>query len=69
MGFSMDLPDMEEVKEEVKEQVAPAPEVKEKLSAAADNNTGELFTFDLGSLGERREIVSSIENFGTDIVE
>ena len=69
MGFSMDLPDMEEVKEEVKEEVAPAPEVKEKLVKAADSNTDELFTFDLGSLQDRRNIVSSIDNFGSDIVE
>ena len=69
MGFSMDLPDMEEVKEEVKEEVAPAPEVKEKLVKAADSNTDELFTFDLGSLQDRRNIVSSVDNFGSDIVE
>ena len=69
MGFSMDLPDMEEVKEKVQEEVAPAPETKEKLAKAADSNTGELFTFDLGSLEERRNIVNSIDTFGTDIVE
>lgn len=69
MGFSMDLPDMEEVKEKVQEEVAPAPETKEKLVKAADSNTGELFSFDLGSLEERRNIVNSIDTFGTDIVE
>ncbi len=69
MAFSMDLPDVETVKEEVKEELAPAPETKEQLSKVADGNTNELFTFDLGSLKDRREIVSSIDNFGTDIVE
>ncbi len=69
MAFSMDLPDVEKVKEEVKEELVPAPETKEKLEKVADNNTDELFNFDLGSLKDRREIVSSIENFGTDIVE
>ena len=35
MGFSMDLPDVETVKEEVKEELVPAPETKEKLEKAA----------------------------------
>lgn len=69
MGFSMDLPDVETVKEEVKEELAPAPETSDKLEKIADNNTESLFTVDLGSLEGRREIVSSIESFGTDIVE
>ncbi len=69
MGFSMDMPDVEEVKEEVAEKLAPAPEVKVKLEKAADSNTQELFTFDLGSLEDRRNIVSSIDNFGSDIVQ
>lgn len=68
MAFSMELPDVGEVKEEVKEQVAPPQETKEQLAKVADTNTDELFTFDLGSLGDRRAIVSSIETFGTDIV-
>lgn len=68
MAFSMELPDVGEVKEEVKEQVAPPQETKEQLAKVADTNADELFTFDLGSLGDRRAIVSSIETFGTDIV-
>ncbi len=69
MAFSMDLPDMEEVKEEVKEEVRPAPEVKVKAEKAADSNTQELFEFDLGSLQDRRQIVGSIDSFGNDLVE
>lgn len=68
MAFSMDLPDVEEVKEEVKEQVEPPAETKKQLATVADSNTDELFTFDLGSLNDRRAIVSSIETFGSDIV-
>ncbi len=64
----MDLPDVEEVKNEVKEEIAPAPETKMQLEKAAESNTDELFTFDLGSLSDRRNIVSSIETFGSDVV-
>ena len=69
MAFSMDLPDMEEVKEEIKEEVKPAPEVQVKVEKAADSNTQELFDFDLGSLQQRRQIVGSIDSFGSDLVE
>ena len=68
-GFSMELPDTEEVKEKEAEALAPAPEVKVKLEKVADSNTQNLMSFDLDSLEERRGIISSIENFGTDIVE
>ena len=57
MAFSMDLPDVEKVTEEVKDELVPAPETKEKLEKVAENNTEQLFTFDLGSLQDRREIV------------
>lgn len=69
MGFSMDLPDIEVVKEEVKVELSPKPETEDKLEQIADNNTQSLFTVDLGSLEGRREIVSSIDTFGNDIVE
>ena len=63
MAFSMDLPDVEEVKNEVKEEIAPAPETKMQLEKAAESNTDELFTFDLGSLSDRRNIVSSMVEY------
>ncbi len=68
-GFSMDLADLDEVKEREAEAVAPAPEVKVKLEKVADSNTQNLMTFDLDSLEERRGIISSIDSFGQDIVE
>ena len=36
MGFSMDLPDVEAVKEEVKVERAPKPETEDKLEKIAD---------------------------------
>lgn len=69
MAFSMELPDVEKVKEEVKEELVPAPETKQQLEKAAENNTDELFDFDFDSLQERREIVSSIESFGNEVVQ
>ena len=65
----MDLADLDEVKEKEAEAVAPTPEVKVKLEKAADANTNNLMTFDLDSLQERRDIITSIDSFGKDIVE
>ena len=65
----MDLADLDEVKEKEAEAVAPTPEVKVKLEKAADANTNNLMTFDLDSLQERRDIITSIDTFGKDIVE
>ena len=69
MAFSLDIPEEEEVKEEVKKEITPVPAVQEKLEKAADSNTQELFELDLGSLDSRREIISSIEGFGTDLMQ
>ena len=69
MAFSMELPDVETVTEEVQKDLTPAPETQQQLEKAADSNTSELFTFDMDSLTDRREIVASIETFGTDVVQ
>ena len=69
MAFSMELPDVETVTEEVQKDLTPTAETQQQLVQAADSNTAELFTFDMDSLSDRREIVSSIESFGTDIVQ
>ncbi len=65
----MELPDVETVTEEVQKDLTPAPETQQQLEKAADSNTSELFTFDMDSLTDRREIVASIETFGTDVVQ
>ena len=66
---AMPEPEPEAVKEEVKVELAPKPETEDKLEKIADNNTQSLFTVDLGSLEGRREIVSSVDSFGNDVVE
>lgn len=68
MGFSMNVDGVDEVKKEVEKKLEPTEKVKNELQTQADQNAQALFDVDLGSLEDRRSIVSSIENFGNDIV-
>lgn len=64
----MDLPDLNKVQEEVKTELAPTPEVKQQIQSVADGNIDQLINIDLNSLEEKRGIVSTIDNFGKDLV-
>ena len=68
MAFSMNVDSADDVKKEVEEKLAPTEEVKTQMRTQADENAQALFEVDLGSLEDRRNLVSSIENFGSDIV-
>lgn len=68
MGFSMNVERVDDVKKEVEEKLAPTEAEKTEIHSQADENAQALFEVDLGSLEDRRNIVSSIENFGNDIV-
>lgn len=68
MGFSMNLDRVDDVKKEVEEKLAPTEETKTEIKSQADENAQALFEIDLGSLEERRDIVSSIDTFGDDII-
>lgn len=68
MGFSMNVEHVDDVKKEVEEKLAPTEKEKTEIHSQADENAQALFEVDLGSLEDRRNIVSSIENFGNDIV-
>lgn len=68
MGFSMNLDQVDDVKKEVEEKLAPTEEVKTEIKSQADENAQALFEIDLGSLEDRRNIVSSIDTFGDDII-
>lgn len=67
MAFNMDVDELN--KEQVIEQLEPEPEVKTQIQQMAEENTQEVMGIDLDSLEQRRQIVSTIDSFGNDIVE
>lgn len=66
MAFTMEVPDEAEIKKEVLEQVKPVPEDVARLAAAAESNVAEIMTMDIDEFAKKKDILQSIESFGTD---
>ncbi len=66
MVFTMQVPDEAEIKKEVLEQVKPVPEDVARLAAAAESNVAEIMTMDIDEFAKKKDILQSIESFGTD---
>lgn len=64
MSFSMQVVNEEEIKAVIQEQVKPVPEELVELKKQADQNVAHIMSVDFESLGERRDILQSIESFG-----
>jgi len=54
----------EEVKAAIEEEIKPVPEEISKLKEVADSNVAMIMSLNSESLGERKEILQSIESFG-----
>lgn len=66
MAFSMDVDNLD--KEKVTEVLQPTQQQKSALASMAQENTDEIMKINLDSLDERRNIASTIDSFGKDIV-
>ena len=64
MTFSMQVVNEEEVKAAIEEEIKPVPAEIAKLKETADNNVAKIMSLSTDSLGERKEILQSIESFG-----
>lgn len=67
-GFTLDLPDLEEIKKKTKQELAPAEEEKAAITHGVKEKADQIMAVDLDSLAERREFIQVVENFGEDIV-
>ena len=66
MSFSMEVVDAIDLKEQVAAEVQAEPEEKAKLRQQAENNALAIMNVSMDSLGERRQIMQSMESFGID---
>lgn len=57
MGFSMNVCDTEEIKNEVIEAVKPEKEEVKKLKVLSDNNVEAVMNLDMDSLEDRKLIL------------
>lgn len=69
MGFSMNVCDTEEIKNEVIEAVKPEKEEVKKLKVLSDNNVEAVVNLDMDSLEDRKLILKSIDEFGLDTMQ
>lgn len=69
MGFSMNVCDTEEIKNEVIESVKPEKEEVKKLKVLSDNNVEAVMNLDMDSLEDRKLILKSIDEFGLDTMQ
>ena len=66
MGFSMELVDAAEIKEQIAAEVQAEPAEKAKLRQQAENNALAIMDVNLDSLNDKRQILQSMESFGID---
>ena len=69
MAFDLAIPDPEQTKAEVEEQLAVEPAHAELIDNAASEKGAQIMETDLDSIADRREILQAIENLGSDIAK
>lgn len=67
MAFSLEVPDENEVKAIVRQQVEPTEERRRTIASATEGQAGQIMSVDLDSFESRREITSAIESMGNDL--
>ena len=69
MSFTMQVVNEEDVKAAIEEEIKPIPEEIAKLKVTADNNVAQIMSLNTESLGARKEILQSIESFGSQTLK
>ena len=67
--FSLELPDEDEIKEEVALALRPSQKTQEAIENTADTRASQIMDVDLSSVESRRSIVNAVESLGKDSVE
>ena len=68
MAFDLEIPEPEEVKEKVEQELAVPAERAEIIDTTAQRKGDEILNVDLDSVQSRREITQAVEELGTDLV-
>ena len=68
MSFTLEVPNEEEVKMQVKEELAPTKEEVVKISNTVDTKTKEIMSVNLDSLDSRKELSDAFGNFGMEVL-
>ena len=68
MAFDLEIPEPEEVKEKVRQELAVPEERAQVIDNTAQSKGEEILSVDLDSVQSRREITRAVEDLGTDLV-
>ena len=68
MAFDLEIPEPEEVKEKVEQELAVPEERAEVINSTAEKKGQEIMMVDLDSVKSRREITTAVEDLGSDLV-
>ena len=69
MGFDLEIPNPDEVKDLVKQETAVTPAYAEAVDNAASEKGEQIINVNLDSVASRREITSAVNELGSDIME
>jgi len=69
VGFSMELPDVKAIEQEVEKENKVLPDDEAKLKKQAENNALALINCDIDSLADKNKFTASVEQFGLDTMQ
>ena len=69
MEFSMELPNIPQLAQEVAQEAKPLTEEEQALQAQAKSNALAIVAIDTGSLEQRRQMLQPIESFGQETIQ
>ena len=67
MAFDLSIPDPDQTKADVEQELAVTPQHAEVIDDAAQEKGDQIMKVDLDSIMERREILKAVESLGSDI--
>ena len=68
MSFNLELPDVEEVKEKVAEELAVTDERQQTVDETAKQKVEEIMGTDISVFEERKNLTTAFEEFGADVM-
>ena len=68
MSFNLELPDVEEVKEKVAEELAVTDERQQTVDETAKQKVEEIMGTDISVFEDRKNLTTAFEEFGADVM-
>lgn len=67
MDFDLELPNTDEIKEEITQELAVPPERAQAIDSAAQQKGEQIMSVDLDNVADRRAIIEAVEGLGMDV--